>query len=266
MRALRIPGFLSYALVGLWFLLTLTQARAQQDDALAILVANALADKGAPAGATIEIDFNSSLITDGFDPLGAQMDGASYNASVGRFVLRFKSDAGTAVVVGDAVLMASVPALNRSINPGETITESDLDWAEVKDTHKARYITDPSRLLGKTARRALSADKPIRKNDIAASYAVRKGDLITLVMELPGMRLTNRAISLQRGEIGDAVTVRSLNGDRVVSGVVTAKGIVSTASGVQDLSGELTIGALRAGPNTFASRDLDRDAHTSNID
>ncbi len=163
-----------------------------------------------------------------------------------RHVTRFVSRFGLATV---CLLAASVtPALaaneptmaivlNRPLNRGDVISESDLDVTELKKGSSGLiYVTDPEQLVGMSAKRPLRSGIPLRASDVAVPKVVTKGEIVTMAFEAPGMSLSVRGKSLDDGLLGDTIRVLNTQTNRTVEATVAAPGYVLVSSQTADIN------------------------------
>lgn len=118
-----------------------------------------------------------------------------------------------------------VPVLAHSISRGEDIKATDIKWTSIRaDRLGASAITDEDALVGKEAKRNLQAGVLIREYDVAMPLAVKKGEMITIAYEVPGLKLTARGKVLENASVGDTVRAVNLHSNRTIQVTVTAPG------------------------------------------
>ncbi len=131
-------------------------------------------------------------------------------------------------VFGTVYEMAQVPVPKRLISAGEVIVGDDLEWQAV---HLARLsgnsLTDADQLVGRMAKRPLKAGQLLRQSDVAVSPAIRKNDLIRLVVKSGQMTLTVQGKALQDAALGQTIRVVNINSNRQLSGTVVDAGTVA---------------------------------------
>jgi flagella basal body P-ring formation protein FlgA len=131
-------------------------------------------------------------------------------------------------VFGTVYEMAQVPVPKRLISAGEVIVADDLEWQAV---HLARLsgnsLTDADQLVGRMAKRPLKAGQLLRQSDVAVSPAIRKNDLIRLVVQSGQMTLTVQGKALQDAALGQTIRVVNVNTNRQLSGTVVDAGTVA---------------------------------------
>jgi flagella basal body P-ring formation protein FlgA len=134
-------------------------------------------------------------------------------------------------VAGALVELVVVAVLTRPVGRGEAVERSDLSIERrPRDGLPADVQTDPAELGGQVARRPLAAGQAIRAGDLAKPDLVARGDLVTVLYEVPGMVLTLRARASQGGGKGDVITVVNPQSKKVLQAQVVAPGQVSVGA------------------------------------
>jgi len=136
-------------------------------------------------------------------------------------------------VFGTVYEMAQIPVPKRLISAGETIVAEDLEWQSV---HLARLsgnsLTDAEQLIGRMAKRPLKAGQILRQSDVVVSPAIRKNDLIRLVVKSGQMTLSVQGKALQDAALGQTIRVVNVNSNRQLSGTVIDAGTVAVGLNV----------------------------------
>lgn len=133
----------------------------------------------------------------------------------------------TARIMGRVYALVQIPVLTRSILPGNLITENDVAWQQMRAQRvNPTIVSGVTDLIGKEARRPITAGKMIRTTDVAPRMLVKRRDRVTLVVTTNLMRLTAKGLALHDGALGDIIQIRNTVSNRVVEGKVTASGIV----------------------------------------
>ncbi|MBP0575111.1 flagella basal body P-ring formation protein FlgA, partial [Mycobacterium tuberculosis] len=82
------------------------------------------------------------------------------------------------------------------LQKGDVVQATDLVAQRLPRAQADRVgQTDPSAVVGKAAKRALRAGLPALAADFGVPQAIAKGDLVTIVVEMPGLMLTVRGIA-----------------------------------------------------------------------
>ena len=132
---------------------------------------------------------------------------------------------------GGALAVIDVPAVARDMAIGETIAESDLTTIEIPaDRASGTLLTSPESLIGQAARRALRTRSPLFAYDVRKPVLVKKGDLVTIVFDLPGIELTAQGQAQADAARGDTVAVLNTHSRRTIEARVTGAGTVSVSA------------------------------------
>ena len=142
-------------------------------------------------------------------------------------------------VVQDGAVVATVPAhaeiaasgpvvtLRHAVARGTVLGPGDLAVEERDLTGmRAGVVTGLADAVGKETRTALPAGAPLTLTAIASPLLVRRGDLITVIVETPGMRLSTPGEALEPGAAGAPIRVRNRTSQQELLGQVVDHGMV----------------------------------------
>jgi flagella basal body P-ring formation protein FlgA len=118
-------------------------------------------------------------------------------------------------------LVAALP-----VAQGQTITGADLgrqrgDLAELP----AGILTNPQQAIGRTAKLAIVAGRPLRADMLQQPLAVQQNQTVRVLSTGQGFQVSNEGKALNNGVDGQIVQVRLASG-QIVSGVARAGGVV----------------------------------------
>lgn len=125
--------------------------------------------------------------------------------------------------------LAAAPALAeivvpvRTIRPHEVIEAVDIAMAEGR---AAGALTRLSQAVGKEARVALYAGRPLRAGDLGPPALVARNDTVMLIFSRNGLRITTEGRALDRAAAGETVRVMNLASRSTVTGRVRADGAI----------------------------------------
>ncbi len=120
-------------------------------------------------------------------------------------------------VSGTVVATIEVPVLVRWVRPGEPIGRDDIAWRAVNWRRQASdTVTTEDQLVGRTPRRFLAVDKPVRLRDLEVPRMVTKGQFVTIVLATPYMQLTARGRALDHGAEGELIRVANTQSSRII--------------------------------------------------
>jgi flagella basal body P-ring formation protein FlgA len=161
------------------------------------------------------------------------VDDLSIEPRSGRFSVLVTAPAGSAEaaprrVAGRVIRMVTLPVLAHAMMPGDTIGSRDIANARLAaERVAADALADARELVGKTPRRPLRAQEPLRLGDVQTPLVLHKGDLVTIVLETPAMRLTTEGRVLEDGAMGAAIHVANTRSGRVIDARVAGAGTVA---------------------------------------
>ncbi|MGB7258489.1 MAG: flagellar basal body P-ring formation chaperone FlgA [Pseudolabrys sp.] len=132
---------------------------------------------------------------------------------------------------GTATVTVDVAMLTRALNRGDVIKSADVvterrPKAEVGND----VIASADQAVGRAARNALQAGRPLRSFDLMKPDLVQRNDSVTLVYRVPGIMLTVRGKAIESGTEGDIISVLNEQSKRTVQGMVAGPGHVVVMS------------------------------------
>jgi flagella basal body P-ring formation protein FlgA len=134
-------------------------------------------------------------------------------------------------VTGRAFQVASIPVLANTVAPGDTISESDLDWIELRaERISQNLIADAASLIGFTPRRAIRVGHPIRRNDVQAPVLTPKGSSVIINFQAPGIVLTARGRALEDGAAGQVIRIMNPKSNRTIEAKIVGVGEATVSS------------------------------------
>jgi flagella basal body P-ring formation protein FlgA len=88
------------------------------------------------------------------------------------------------------------------------------------------YISDLNQAVGMRLKRSLPSGAVLTATMLAAPPMVRRGELVDVVAELPGLQVHARGRVLKDGAADQRVPVRNLSSDKVIEGTVVESGVI----------------------------------------
>jgi flagella basal body P-ring formation protein FlgA len=233
-----VPGILAYSVMAMWLLqIAISPAGAAEPKAALAqsriashidAIKSALVMSGAPEAAKVTLNNPDAVIAlEEGQPLA--FDSVSFNPATGRFLLRAATAAGAAplAITGTAIAAIILPVPARAMARGELVSEQDLQWVEVAGARAGLYLDDADAIIGKIARRPLTPGAPLRNADLQAPTLIKRGSTATIVLQAPGIRLTQIGTALANGGAGDLIAFRNINSGREIKAVVTGEDLAS---------------------------------------
>lgn len=127
--------------------------------------------------------------------------------------------------------MSQVPVLGRRLQAGDIIAREDIEWVEVPTAHvRKTIITDMKELIGKSPRRMISMQRPIRRDEVAGPTLITKGARVTLLFTSGNIEIKTLGETMDSGAKGDVIRVRNLSSKTVVQGTVESSNCVRVST------------------------------------
>lgn len=126
-------------------------------------------------------------------------------------------------VTGDYISTAT------AMSQGQIISANDL--AKTKGdltTLPAGIVTDPGQAIGRTLGASLPAGTPLRMDVLRSQLVIQQGQVVRIVSNGPGFRVSGEGRAMTNGSEGQMVQVRTQSG-QLISGVAKAGGVVEVA-------------------------------------
>jgi flagella basal body P-ring formation protein FlgA len=127
------------------------------------------------------------------------------------------------------LMFACLPANAEILVPVRTIQAKEVIGAEdlvIKSGDVAGAVTDLDQVVGREARIALYAGRPVHPSDIQPPALIARNDLVTLVFTHGQLRIAAEGRSLSRAGEGDVVRAMNLVSRTTVTGRVLADGSI----------------------------------------
>jgi flagella basal body P-ring formation protein FlgA len=120
--------------------------------------------------------------------------------------------------------MIDIPVLYNALSKGRVIGLRDVETISVRESDvRGDVILSKEELIGMTPKRMILPGKPVKANDLQLPIVVERGDMVTMIFNDGGMRLTAKGKALENGAKGDVVRVANSASSRTVEALVTAE-------------------------------------------
>lgn len=193
-------------------------------------ITEALKEKTSLAGVLVNIEETEIWIAAGIEPSVA-VESIDYDATSGRFTARVRAPAESEdifAVHGRAKPALPVATLMRDVKAGDLLAQGDVSLTAIESGRVAQdAITDADSLVGFAAKRQMRAGQKLRQGDVERPRMLKKGDVVTLIYEVPGMTLTAMGRAVNDGATGDIISVVNAQSHRTVEAKVTGAGTVT---------------------------------------
>lgn len=172
----------------------------------------------------------------------------NYDSRTGRFEVTLDMPTGATSrgmlrLAGRAAATAEVVTLTHSVDRGEVIKTSDVAIERRPRAEVGREVLHTAeQAVGLAARTAMRPGQPLRGADLAKPEVVQHNQMVTLIYQMPGIRLTVRGKAVEGGAEGDTIGVLNEQSKRTVQGVVIGPGRVLVSAVAPQLAANLPAG------------------------
>lgn len=114
-------------------------------------------------------------------------------------------------------ILGPVVVTRKPLGRHKPITEDDIELTtmDLSDL-PASVITDPGVVLGKRARRAVGAQIPLRADLIELPPLVKRGDLVVIIAQGNGLKITTLGQVKKKGRLGERIPVVNLDSKKIL--------------------------------------------------
>ena len=153
----------------------------------------------------------------------------SYQPRSGRFSAVLASTQGGAnatrfSVTGTAHKLVQVPTLIQRLYSGDIIGKRDIEWRPMRVSRlDPRTVLNEARLIGMSPRRPIVAGRAVLTTEIQPPTLVKRGKLVTILLQTRFMTLTAKGKSLENGGKGDVVRVQNVDSGKTIEAVVVGQ-------------------------------------------
>lgn len=103
----------------------------------------------------------------------------------------------------------------------QPITEDDIELQRLNLADlPSDVITDPEEVLGKRTRRAIGSQTVLRANLVELPPLVKRGDVVVIIAETAGFKITARGQVKKKGRLGERIPVINFDSNKLLYGRV----------------------------------------------
>lgn len=123
--------------------------------------------------------------------------------------------------------MVEIPVVAGNVHRGDIIREHDIAWVSVP-SHMVRnnVVYEARELIGKEAKRSISANKPVNARDVTDPLLVEKGQLVAMWYKTPYMELKTLGHAMEDGSSGDVIRLKNTSTKAILQGRIEENGEV----------------------------------------
>ncbi|MGH7154372.1 MAG: flagellar basal body P-ring formation chaperone FlgA [Acetobacteraceae bacterium] len=201
----------------------------------------ALTEAGAQSGCDIDLaGFNPPLVPaeGSFIPV---IGGMQYDQVSGRFdatlaITGPTIDPISVELAGRAENTVTLPVAAARLPIGTIVTAADLRLARVRVSQvTGEVVEQPAGAVGLQLHAQIAAGQPLPRAALGAPMLVRKGALVTMLLDTAGISLSAEGQALEAGGHGDSIRVMNPVSHAVVEAEVTGEGQVRVMPGAMPL-------------------------------
>jgi flagella basal body P-ring formation protein FlgA len=147
----------------------------------------------------------------------------------GRFTARFAlAGADPIILKGTANLMIEVAVAKNTIARGKTLTRNDIEMKFINTGQgRQQLYTGIGKMIGLSTKRRLQRGKPIYVGDLEPPKLIIKNQLVTILLEVPGLVLRTQGKALADATKGETVRILNTQSKRIIHATAKASGLVS---------------------------------------
>jgi flagella basal body P-ring formation protein FlgA len=112
---------------------------------------------------------------------------------------------------------APVVATSKPVPRNKPISPDDIEIQKINLAQLPKnVVVDPQTVIGQHARRNLDAGTPLRTDLVTMPHVVKRGDIVMIIAESAGLRVTTVGKVKMRGRRGDRIRVENLDSQKVI--------------------------------------------------
>jgi flagella basal body P-ring formation protein FlgA len=124
-------------------------------------------------------------------------------------------------------LFSVLPTTATALPSGHILKESDIVDKKVEITaYKESEIVTKPEILGFRTIQALKQGAIITSSVLLSPESVRKGDVVTLIVQIGSVVIRGTAVALENGAVGDRIRITREGSQTVLTGTVQQNGVV----------------------------------------
>lgn len=114
-------------------------------------------------------------------------------------------------------VFSDVVVTKKPIGRYKTITEDDIEVQKMDLANlPSDVITDPDAVLGKRTKRAVGAQTALRPNLVEFPPLVKRGDVVVIIAETEGLKVTALGEVRKKGRIGERIPVTNYDSKKII--------------------------------------------------
>ncbi len=136
------------------------------------------------------------------------------------FIIPSSSSAG-----GHERELQQVVVSNMPLGIDHIITEGDVRVVS-RASNSSREAHSLSEVVGRRVRRPIGKNNTIKMDYLDAGDVIRKGEMVIIMAEKGGLKVTTKGVAKDDGSSGEMIRVENISSGKVITGRVIEPGIV----------------------------------------
>jgi flagella basal body P-ring formation protein FlgA len=122
----------------------------------------------------------------------------------------------------------SLPAVVvvRDLPRGYVLIEEDLSESYVPYAQSKGALKEAAQAVGQTLKTNIRAGAPVRDRDLVMTSMVKKGEIVTIIAQSGGLKITATGMARQDGALGQTIGVVNQDSKKTISAKVIGPGMV----------------------------------------
>ncbi len=112
---------------------------------------------------------------------------------------------------------------SKTILKDEKISESAITLIENDISQLNSYFTEKNSVVGQVAKMTILPGQIIQSNQIIPVKFVKRGEIVNLIAEIPGLKITSKGTALNDGTLGDSIQVKAIGSKRIVEATIVSE-------------------------------------------
>jgi flagella basal body P-ring formation protein FlgA len=135
-------------------------------------------------------------------------------------------EAGRLRVSAQIELLMPAVVVVRDLPRGHVLTELDLSLSQVGYMQSKGALTEIEQAAGQTLKTTIRSGAPVRDRDLMTTSMVKKGEVVTIVAQGGGLKITALGQARQDGALGQTITVLNQDSKKNISAKVIGPSMV----------------------------------------
>ncbi|AMM40562.1 flagellar basal body P-ring formation protein FlgA [Candidatus Desulfofervidus auxilii] len=143
--------------------------------------------------------------------------------------IRFKSGGKSELVrvIGEVKVFKKVIYAKHFIRKHQVIKKEDIKLLKRDISHLPQnIITEIKEVIGKKATHSIYPGRIITKNFLESVSTVKRGDVVTVIVESDTLKITTKGIAKEKGQPGDVIKVINIDTKKVIYAKVANNSMV----------------------------------------